>query len=240
MAEVIILPDAEAVAQKAADMFAQLGQPVVAHNSKFSVALAGGSTPQRMYEILAERKSFPWDHTLFFWGDERDVLPESPQSNYRMANEALLSRVAIPQANVFPVPTRIGIPAKCAAEYQQFLMEKLGAPIPMFDLIILGMGEDGHTASLFSGTQGVKEQNVAFMANFVKPINAWRYTITPPVIKAARRVLILVTGSGKAGRLKEVFESENAHLPVSLVNQRKLPTVWLLDKAAASELPKTE
>ncbi len=245
--EVLILPDPDAVAARAAELFLTLPRARVHSDTPFTVALAGGSTPERLYRRLAQppyAAAVPWENMHFFWGDERAVPPDSPESNFRMARETLLSRVPIPGRNIHRVPTEI-LPADDAARAYAEEIARIVAPredwslpeIPAFDLLLLGMGDDGHTASLFAGTAALEESSRIFVENFVPEKNVWRFTVTPPVIEAARHVVLLVTGTGKASRLRDLFSPIGANnLPVALVNRRKSPTTWLVDAPAAAKL----
>lgn len=233
-----VLDNADAVATYAASCFADLAQRRVEEAGKFTVALSGGSTPQRLYRRLAGEQfsNVPWDRIHLFWGDERYVSRESEQSNYRMVNESLLSALSGKTPHVHPVHTEKSPPPQVAEEYEKEIRKVIGDS-GTFDLLLLGMGEDGHTASLFPETEAVREQKRLFVENFVPEIGSWRFTITSPVISGAAKVFVLVTGTNKTSTVREVFEESNASFyPVSIVNTRKHPTVWMLDRAAAAEL----
>ncbi len=249
--EVLVLPDSDAVAEKAADLFLALLGARSHADTIFTVALAGGSTPERLYRRLAEppyAAAVPWQQVQFFWGDERNVPPDSPDSNFRMAREALLSRVPVPERNIHRVPTEIDPVGRAAEVYSEEIrllvaQSDAGAvpAVPAFDLLLLGMGDDGHTASLFPGTAALRESSRIFVENFVGEKNVWRFTVTPPVIEAARHVALLVTGAGKASRLREVFAGSGGEkLPVELANRRNGPTTWLLDADASAGIRAVE
>jgi 6-phosphogluconolactonase len=208
---------AEEVLRSAADAIAQRG--------RFTIALSGGSTPRNLYTLIAANASptLPWDKMFFFWGDERHVPPTDPESNYRMANETLLSKVPVPPGNIFALRKFFALPP---------------GEFPHFDLILLGMGPDGHTASLFPGTAALQEKSRLVVANWVEKLNTSRITFTLPVLNAARRVAFLVSGADKAGVLHEVLEGDapGEKYPSKLVRPDKGKLIWFVDRAAASQL----
>src|SRR5919199_1602276 len=236
-----VFDDPERVAREAAGLFIRLSVEAASARGAFSVALSGGSTPRRVYELLAEddyRAQVSWPGVHLFFGDERTVAPDHPDSNYRMANEALLSRVPIPAENVHRIDG-VGDAAAGASKYESELRAFFGdAAWPRFDLVMLGMGDDGHTASLFPGSAALAEQQAWVAANWVEKFQTWRITLTAPAINAARRVLFLVTGAGKAERLREVLKGERdpARLPSQLIRPRDGALEWFVDRAAASKL----
>ena len=236
-----VFDDAETVARAAADTFARLSRECVAERGTFSVALSGGTTPRRVYELLASdeyRASVPWPSVHVFFGDERTVPPDHAESNYRMASEALLSRVALPAENVHRIEG-VGDAGSNASEYESVMRGFFGdVEWPRFDLIFLGMGDDGHTASLFPGTTALEESRAWVTANWVEKFGAWRITLTAPAINAARRVLFLVTGAGKAERLSEVLNGAHdpSRLPSQMIRPRDGTLEWYLDRAAAAKL----
>jgi len=200
------------------------------------VALSGGSTPRATYTLLASdefaaRVDWPRVHVL--WGDERCVPPDHPESNYRMARETLLDKIPIPAENVYRIRGELP-PDQAATAYQAELEAILGT-IGRFDLILLGMGEDGHTASLFPGTAAIHEQTRWVVAHYVDKLSAWRVTLTPVVINAAARVTFLVSGAGKAERLREVLDGPHQPdvLPAQIVRPTGGRLLWLADAAAA-------
>ncbi len=226
---------AEEVLRSAADAIAQRG--------RFTIALSGGSTPRNLYTLIAANASptLPWDKMFFFWGDERHVPPTDPESNYRMANETLLSKVPVPPGNIFAVPTENPDASAAAQAYEDTLRKFFALPpgeFPHFDLILLGMGPDGHTASLFPGTAALQEKSRLVVANWVEKLNTSRITFTLPVLNAARRVAFLVSGADKAGVLHEVLEGDapGEKYPSKLVRPDKGKLIWFVDRAAASQL----
>jgi 6-phosphogluconolactonase len=231
--------------QAAADEVIRAATGAVAERGRFTIALSGGSTPKSMYTLIAANASatLPWDQMFFFWGDERHVPPDNPDSNYLMAKEALLSKVAIPPANVFRVPTENPDAAAAAADYEQTLRKFFAlAPgeFPRFDLILLGLGPDGHTASLFPETAALQEKTRLVVANWVEKLKTSRITLTLPVLNASRCVEFLVSGTEKAAVLHEVLEGDAPaeKYPSKLVRPSEGKLIWFIDRAAASLLSK--
>jgi 6-phosphogluconolactonase len=239
--DVRVFDDAEQVASAAAERFETLASEAIARKGSFAVALAGGSTPRRVYELLASdafRQRIEWEKVHVFFGDERCVPADHADSNYRMANEALLSRVAIPATNVHRMEGQ-GDAAANARRYEDELKSFFGdAATPRFDLVMLGMGDDGHTASLFPGAAALSESRAWVVANWVEKLGAWRITLTAPAINAAHHILFLVTGAGKAERLREVLVGERnpERLPSQLIRASEGSLEWYADEAAAAEL----
>jgi 6-phosphogluconolactonase len=229
--------------QAAADEVIRAATEAVAQRGRFTIALSGGSTPRSMYTLIAANASasLPWDRMFFFWGDERHVFPDDPESNYRMAKETLLSKVAIPPANVFRIPAENPDASAAAAAYEQTLRKFFAlAPgeFPRFDQILLGIGPDGHTASLFPETEALQEKSRLVVANWVEKMQTSRITLTLPVLNAARCVAFMVSGIDKAPALHEVLEgSAPAEMyPSKLVQPSAGKLIWFVDRAAASQL----
>ncbi|MHB8216837.1 MAG: 6-phosphogluconolactonase [Candidatus Sulfotelmatobacter sp.] len=232
------------------DLFQAAGEEVirvateaVAQRGRFTIALSGGSTPRNLYTLIAANASasLPWGQVFFFWGDERHVPPDDPDSNYRMAREALLSKIPIPPANVFPVPAENPDAAAAAEAYEQTVKKFFAlreGELPRFDLILLGMGPDGHTASLFPETAALQEKSRLVVANWVDKLKASRITFTLPVLNAARCVAFLVSGVDKAAVLHEVLEGNALpeKYPSKLVQPSNGKLIWFVDRAAASQL----
>jgi 6-phosphogluconolactonase len=232
----------EGVARAAATRFAELARGAVAGRGLFSVALAGGSTPRGVYELLAGeefRGRVDWVNVHVFFGDERAVPAGHADSNYRMASESLLSRVNVPEKNIHRIEG-VGDAAANASDYESEMRGLFGedAEWPRLDLVLLGMGDDGHTASLFPNTAALDERRAWVAANWVEKLGAWRVTLTAPAINAARHVLFLVNGAGKAERLREVLKGgrDPARLPSQLIRPHDGTLEWLVDRAAASRL----
>jgi 6-phosphogluconolactonase len=227
----------------AAEEVIRAASDAVAQRGRFTIALSGGSTPRNLYALIAANASanLPWDKMFFFWGDERHVPPDDPESNYRMAKEALLSKVAIPPGNVFRIPAENPDADAAAEAYEQTLrkfFEVAPGEFPRFDLILLGMGPDGHAASLFPETAALQEKSRLVVANWVEKMQTSRITLTLPVLNAARCVAFLVSGTDKAATLHEVLEGSAPaeKYPSKLVRPSQGKLLWFVDRAAASEL----
>lgn len=242
-AEIRTLTTPQELFAAAADEIVRAANEAVNARGRFTIALSGGSTPKSLYNLLATnaRTTLPWDRMFFFWGDERHVPPTDPESNYRMANEAMLARVPVPPGNVFRVPAEDSDAAAAAEAYEQtlrrfFQLER--GSVPRFDLILLGMGPDGHTASLFPGTAGLKERSRLVIANWVEKLKTHRLSFTLPVLNAGREVAFLVSGIDKAPLLKAVLEGDDPgeQYPAKLVQPKDGKLIWFLDRAAASSL----
>ena len=233
--EIKVCPTPTDVAEEAADRVVRAASESIAQTGKFSLVLAGGSTPKALYELLASdayRDRIDWPNVHLYFGDERTVPPDHTDSNYGMARGALLARVPIKPDNVHRMRGEID-PNDAAIEYGKLLKEKFGDGGP--DLVLLGMGDDGHTASLFPGTEALNETKHRAVANRVDKLNTSRITLTAPFINRAREVIMLVTGSNKAKRLAEVLEGPKnpQRLPAQLVAPSSGRLVWLIDAAAA-------
>jgi 6-phosphogluconolactonase len=240
-AELKVVPDAAALSAAAVAEIGNSADAAIAANGRFCVALSGGNTPRAVYSLLAEQRknTLPWDKVYVFFGDERPVPPDHPDSNYRMARESLLSKVPIPPANVFRIPAEL--PAKEAAgQYDQELRTffRLGAnDWPRFDLILLGTGEEGHTASLFPGSPALEERSRLVAANWVDKVHGDRITFTYPVLNHALRVVFLVSGQGKAQILRDIFDPAlKGHFPVQAVQPDNGTVLWIVDRDAAALL----
>jgi 6-phosphogluconolactonase len=239
-----VYEDAAALARAAADLFVASATRARAARQQFSVALSGGSTPRSLYTLLAAppyRDQVDWSSTLVFWGDERCVPPDHPDSNYRMATETLLSHVPIPPSHIFRMQAELPDPAAAAARYEETLRSAFAlAPgaWPRFDLILLGLGPDGHTASLFPHTTALAVADRLVVANPVEKLNTTRLTLTAPVINNAAAVVFLVAGADKADPLAAVLEgpSRRNDLPAQLVAPAHGELIWLVDRAAAAQL----
>lgn len=239
MAEILRYADPAQVAAAAAAQFVALAHDAVAARGTFAVALSGGSTPKALYTLLAVEPyatQVAWEAVHLFWGDERMVPPDHPQSNYRLACETLINHVPLPDANIHRMPGEAR-PAAAALAYEQLLRAFFGEQ-PRFDLVLLGMGEDGHTASLFPGTAALAEEARWVVANHVPQLDTWRLTLTLPAINAAAHVTFLVTGASKAAPLAVVLNggTEGKRLPAGCVAPSDGHLFWLLDEAAASAL----
>lgn len=239
--QVKIFEDADALAHAAARRFVESAEDAVNASGRFSVALAGGNTPREVYELIAGGEfaaRVDWSSSHVFFGDERCVPPDSQESNYRMAYETLLGRVPLPPANVHRVEGA-GDPAENARAYEDELRAFFGAAEwPEFDLVLLGLGDDGHTASLFPHTPALDAGRAWVAANRVEKLGSFRITLTAPAINHARRVLFLVSGRSKAARLAEVVKGnfEPERLPAQLIRPVAGELEWFVDEEAAREL----
>ena len=217
----------------AADAFCDLATRCVQSQGTFRVSLSGGSTPRRLYELLAER-SLPWDKIHWYWGDERNVPHDHAESNYQMVREALLDPIAADPATVHPVPVAPDDPVQTALAYEQTLREDFATDVmPGWDLVLLGMGDDAHTASLFPGTSAIDQTGRWFVENWVEKFNAFRYTLTAPAINSARESWFLVAGSAKRAALQQVLgQTRDVHqYPAQLIH----PTRWFVTADAYGE-----
>ena len=235
----IIKPDIEAVCMKAAEDILRLAQQCVADNGEFTIALAGGTTPKKLFQILAKppySTSIPWGKTHIFFGDERSVAPNHPDSNYAMANTQLFKHINIDPLRIHRIQSELE-PQVAAEAYNTLLgaflpLNKLNQPV--FDLVLLGLGDDGHVASLFPGSDILEIIDKRAAAVWVESKNTWRISITLPAINSARNVWLLVTGESKCDIVDHVFKypSVTHPLPIELLKPETGVT-WYLDEAAA-------
>ena len=242
--DVRVYPDPPAVARAAAELVAWTAAESIARQGTFSLVLSGGSTPRLLHQILADpaqpyRSKIDWPKVEIYFGDERAVPPDHPDSNYRMAQETLLSRVPIAPQNVHRIRGEIN-PEETAIDYGRLLKSRFGETGGP-DLTLLGMGDDGHTASLFPHTPAIDETRHRAVAHFVEKSTtgpSWRITMTAPFINRSGTVAALITGAGKAQRLKEVLHGprDPKRLPIQLITPRSGRLYWLVDQAAASGL----
>lgn len=232
-----------ALYEEAARRFADAASRAVASRGRCFVALSGGATARAFYEMLAApgwRAQVPWHAVHLFWGDERFVAADDPQSNYGMARSALLARIDIPPGHIHPMPTDAGTPEAAAMLYESTLRRVVPAregSLPVFDLVHLGMGEDGHTASLFPGLPVLRVTDRLVAAPFVEALGLFRITMTVPVFNAAQLQMFLVTGASKAGVLREVLDDagDSDRLPARLMQPANGTQLWLVDRAAAAQ-----
>jgi len=239
-----IFDNEAALFEAAAEKFVTFGAQAIADRGRFTVALAGGGTPKSLYERLAGdayRDRIDWSKIEWFFGDERPVDPDDPESNYRMAFAALLGKPMIDPARVHRIVGESERPETAAAEYQKEIARVFGVaadgPPPSFDLVLLGMGSDGHTASLFPFTAALNVRKKWVSANDVPQMSTRRYTLTPLTINAAACVMFLVTGPGKAKTLRDVLNGppEPKRLPSQMIKPAG-ELWWYVDRAAASQL----
>lgn len=235
--------NAEELARFAAAQFVRLAIEAQRERGLFTVALAGGSTPKTLYLLLASehepyRAQLDFGTIHFFWGDERYVPPDHPDSNYRMASEAMLSKVPVPLENVHRIKSEVADAEETARDYEQvlekfFRLEK--GQLPRFDLVLLGMGSDGHTASIFPHSDVINEKRRLVVAPWIEKLRSYRITLTPPVLNNAASTIILVSGAEKATILHDVLEGEYQpqRFPVQLIRPRRGSLFWLVDREAA-------
>jgi 6-phosphogluconolactonase len=234
-ADLEVLPDPEALAARAADLMTDIARA----KPRVAVALSGGSTPRRLYQLLATKRleAFPWAHVHWFWGDERFVPPDDPASNYRMTREAMLSRAPIQSDHVHPMPT-VGLsPEAAAMAYERTLKDFYGADIlapdrPLFDLVLLGLGTNGHTASLFPGMP-VLEERRHWVGTMHDPEAGTRLTLTYPALESSRETVFLVAGADKKVVLREVLDGDQVHPAARLRPHGTLR--FLADRAATAD-----
>lgn len=245
--KVSIVKDADTLATAAAQTLLDVTNRAIADRGRATVALSGGSTPKRMSGILtgpAFRDRMQWDKIEFFWGDERWVPLSSEESNAGEALRGFLKEVNVPASHIhtWQTPDDGVTPVEAAADYARQLKDVFGEALPAFDLIFLGMGDDGHTASLFPGTDAINEHQDWAIAHFVEKLGVNRLTLTPPVLNNARVVVFLVNGEGKADTLHHVLDGgiDVDLLPSQVIRPVTGMLIWLVDQAAASRLERAE
>ncbi len=237
---ITVLPDLEAVSSRAAEIFLDSSRNCINARGRFAVALSGGSTPRRLYSLLGSgryRDEIDWKHVHLFWADERCVPGDHQESNFKAAFDLFLSKVPVPPGNIHRIKGEKGAGA-AAGEYESDLRKFFSAPAsPSFDLIILGVGEDGHTASLFPGSPSLAEVSKLAVPVFKESPGINRVTLTFPVLNSASQVLFLVSGRAKGPVVHDILETGNAeHYPAGLVLPERGGATWLLDSEAAEAL----
>ena len=241
--EIIICHDANELNRKAAEQFVAVANDAAGARGRFSVALSGGSTPKALYALLATdefRRQLPWPQLHLFWGDERCVPPDHAESNFRMVQEALLSKIDIPGENIHRMAGEKA-PADGAANYQaelQKFFHLAAGEWPRFDLVLLGLGEDGHTASLFPGSAALNEQQRWVATSYVERLHAHRLTLTLPVINHAAQISFLVSGASKAPIIEAILCAGNDSLPAARVQPAGGQVTWFVTQDAAGALAK--
>lgn len=242
--EILVLSDAAAVAAEAAERFTAICARTAASRGACAVALSGGETPKALYALLTDepyRGRVPWERLQVFWGDERCVPPDDPRSNYRVAHEMLLSKVPVPVDRVHRMPADTADHKTAAAAYAETLRAVLPRTAdgwPRLDLVLLGLGDNAHTASLFPRGEALRERERAVVAEFVEDAGMWRMTLTVPVLTHAAEIVFLVAGAGKAEAVRAVIEgpADPVDVPAALIRPVDGRLTWLLDAAAASRL----
>lgn len=248
--EILVAQDRVALARDAAARFVSIAHDAIRAHGKFSVALSGGTSPRDLFLLLATQEfssQVDWSHVYFFWGDERCVPPDHPDSNFKMANDALISRVPIPAENVHRIRAEIA-PDDAAREYEALLrrffslqrIQSISSVVesPRFDLVLLGLGTDAHTASLFPHTPVLRETGRWVAAPYVDKLKTYRITFTPPLINASKNILFLVAGADKAPAVHAVLRGERFpdDYPAQLIQPTNGKIVWLVDQAASANL----
>lgn len=241
MSQLHVLGDHSSFVNGAADFIADAAARAQAARGRFTLALSGGSTPQPIYARLAAaeyRARLDWSRAYIFFGDERCVPPDDAQSNYRMARQALLDQAPLPRENIYRLRGEDD-PARAALQYEQTLQAFFRcAPPPAFDLILLGLGDNGHTASLFPGTAALRERERWVVPQYVETLRAWRVTFTAPLINAARDIAFLIQGADKAQILWNVLRGpyQPDVLPAQLVQPMQGELHWFADATAAAKI----
>jgi 6-phosphogluconolactonase len=241
-----VAANSQELSRLAAEEFVQLARKAEREKGWFTVALSGGSTPKTLYSMLADHKEpyraqLPWKNIHFFWTDERHVPPDHFDSNYRMVNETMLSKVPASTENVHRIKTEIGDANKVASDYEETLrkfFQLREGELPRFDLVLLGLGSDGHTASIFPKSEVIKEADRLVVAPWIEKLKSHRITLTAPVLTNAATAIFLVSGVDKAEALRSVLESDYdpESLPAQLIRPASGEITWLIDKDAASKL----
>lgn len=236
MADFLIFADPEELSQAAAGLFVEKAHRSLEENGRFIVALSGGSTPRRLFELLAAEplwRAIPWDRTLIFWGDDRVVPPDHDHSNYKLANDTLLKHVPIPESNIYRIRGEL-TPAKAAEDMRRNMVNVFGdKDIPQFDFVLQGMGSDGHTASLFPGTEALDSTDwVAAVIDPPADPKVDRVTLTFPVLNNARTALFLAAGAGKQSLVQEIMNDPTADERYPAARLEAEETLWYIDQAA--------
>jgi 6-phosphogluconolactonase len=235
-----VFQNSEELSRAAAELILDISNKSIEKKDNFSLVLSGGSSPKQTYKFLAQpqyRDNIRWDRTFLFWGDERFVPQNDPLNNYKMANDIFIKKIPVPGKNVFSIPTE-GEPSVSAGEYENKIKKFFNSGNPSFDLILLGLGENGHTASLFPNTDILREENKLVKEVFVNEINMYRISMTANLINKSKNILFLVFGEEKAEIVSKIIEgnSDPVNLPAQLIKPSDGTIRWYLDKAAASKI----
>ncbi len=240
MHDIEIFPDSQALTIAALELFLSLGNQAIKSKGSFSVALSGGSTPKALYQQLGDSKNqnmLAWENVHLFWGDERYLSFGDSNLNYSMVKETLLDHLNLPEENICRVPVEMEV-RLAAFSYEEELRRFFDGEWPEFDLILLGMGDDGHTASLFPKSAGLNEEHRWFIANQLPKEQNWRLTLTKNAVNHASNILVLVQGRSKANMLKEVLIGpyDPINKPIQLISPHQGKLLWFIDEEAASQL----
>jgi len=232
-----VCKDLDELSSKAAAEFVRIAKESISERGRSTVALSGGSTPKALYQKLVN-VDLEWNKISFFFGDERNVSSADEESNFHTAEVGLFRSLSIPDQNVLRWKTELRSPAEVADDYAATIVSEFGSENIVFDLIVLGMGPDGHTASLFPNTRALSETEQIAVANWVPQLDTWRYTLTFPVINNARNIMFLVAGGDKSSAVKSVIEGDATpvELPAQSVDPVDGELFWFLDESAAAEL----
>ncbi|QNL50611.1 6-phosphogluconolactonase [Olivibacter sp. SDN3] len=231
-----VFKNLDELSHAAATLFTQTAQQAIAERGRFTVALTGGSSPAHLYKLLTQspyQEQIAWERVFVFWGDERWVPLEDDKSNAKMAFETLLNHVPIPREQLFPMWAAGVEPTEFAAQYARTIQQHVGAS-PQFDFVLLGMGEDGHTASLFPNTSVLQEKSKWVDAYYLAPQHMYRITLTAPILNQAKKIAVIVFGENKAQALYEVLKGKRnpAQYPAQLIQPQHGELIWLVDQAA--------
>lgn len=237
--KIIVEQNLKKLSRRAAKIFQDCVQQTLQKQEKFSLCLSGGKTPQALYECLGQspyQEQIPWGKIHVFWGDERGVPPNHPKSNYGMAYEALLSKINIPEAHIHRMKGELH-PESAAQDYERDLRTFFGG-LPTFDFILLGLGADGHTASLFPHTPVLREQNRWVVGYYAESVKMNRITLTPPVLNQGKVIVFLVSGKEKVKVIAQILKEPGGpeKYPAQLIKPKNGKLFWLLDSPAASKL----
>jgi 6-phosphogluconolactonase len=241
--EIVVCRNLAELSQKGAELFVRLANDSVQRSGRFTIALSGGSTPKHLYSLLASgeyRERVPWQSVYLFWGDERCVPPDHPESNFHTVQEALLSKIDIPAENIHRMAGEKD-PQIAAAEYDYALkrfFQLSSGELPRFDLILLGIGDDGHTASLFPGSHALTEMKRLVVAPYVEKLGAYRLTLTLPVLNNGAADVFLVAGENKAAAVNQVLGSHSNEpaVPAAMVSPLDGRLIWLITQDAVRSL----
>ncbi len=243
--EIVVAHDLEDLCERAAERVVRSITDRVEAKGRATIVLSGGTTPRRLYERLATGKygqAIPWAQVYLFWGDERSVPPDHPDSNYKMVYDTLISKVSIPKENIHRMHAERSDHREAALEYEKRLRDFFGLSgegWPIFDLVLLGIGADGHTASLFPGSPALAEKKQWVAAAYIEKLKVYRLTLTPEVFNHSAQVIFLATGKEKAPVIKELFIADHCpnRFPFQIIRPHEGKMIFLLDQAAASLLP---